>query len=81
MRQVSLCAMCKFLHPGLPRTCDAYPDGIPPRFRFGDDAHVSPTEGDHGIQFEMREGIPDAARRVALRIVEASRQQQDRGPR
>jgi hypothetical protein len=61
-------------------TCDAYPDGIPSRFRFGDDAHVEPAEGDHGIQFEMREHITDAERRVALLILERYRQRKEAVP-
>jgi hypothetical protein len=32
--------------------CRAFPDGIPPAIAYGDDLHLKPVEGDHGIQFE-----------------------------
>lgn len=32
--------------------CDAFPEGIPSAIAFGDDPHLYPVEGDHGIQFE-----------------------------
>lgn len=32
--------------------CDAFPDGIPSDIAYGDNAHLAPVEGDHGIQFE-----------------------------
>jgi hypothetical protein len=53
--------------------CDAFPEGVPARFRFGEDGHVDPVEGDHGIQFELAADLPEPSRRVALRLVAAYR--------
>ena len=32
--------------------CDAFPDGIPFQIAYGDNKHLKPYKGDHGIQFE-----------------------------
>ena len=32
--------------------CAAFPDGIPDDIAYGGNKHLSPVEGDHGIQFE-----------------------------
>jgi len=32
--------------------CKAYPNGIPDEIAFGNDLHLEPRTGDHGIQFE-----------------------------
>ena len=32
--------------------CEAFPDGIPNGIAYGDNKHLKPVEGDHGIQFE-----------------------------
>ena len=32
--------------------CAAFPKGIPDEIAFGDDLHLEPVPGDHGIQFE-----------------------------
>ena len=31
--------------------CEAFPEGIPSDFLWGEDWHVRPVEGDHGIQY------------------------------
>ena len=36
------------------RTCKAFPRGIPDQIWLGQIDHTSPSEGDHGIQFEKR---------------------------
>jgi hypothetical protein len=49
------CALCRHLHDrrrGEPRTCDAFPDGIPHTILFGDTDHRLSYPGDHGIHFE-----------------------------
>jgi hypothetical protein len=62
-----LCWDCK--HRGPNRTCAAYPDGIPHKFSSGKEVHISPEEGDHGIQFEVDESLPEDERLFALKIV------------
>ncbi len=32
--------------------CDAFPKGIPDEIAYGDNLHLKPYPGDHGIQFE-----------------------------
>ena len=64
----SLCSFCKYRHHQQP-TCDAYPERIPQKFLGSQERHVEPAEGDHGIQFEIREGLPESSRTVALQIV------------
>lgn len=32
--------------------CKAFPDGIPHEIAYGDNLHLEPFPGDHGIQFE-----------------------------
>jgi hypothetical protein len=31
--------------------CRAFPDGIPEEIAYGDNEHLEPVEGDHGITF------------------------------
>jgi hypothetical protein len=58
--------------------CDAFPDGVPDRFRFGDDMHVESVEGDHGIQFQLADGLPEASREIALDLVDTWKRAQAR---
>jgi hypothetical protein len=76
MRNVSLCDFCRFRRAGIPMTCEAFPDGVPDRFRFGHDVHIDPVEGDHGIQFELDPNLPEPCRRIAMRMVVAYREKQ-----
>lgn len=34
--------------------CDAFPDGIPDEIAYGDNLHLKPFPGDHGIQFQEK---------------------------
>ncbi len=34
--------------------CKAFPKKIPSDIAYGDNKHVEPVKGDHGIQFEKR---------------------------
>jgi hypothetical protein len=36
-------------------TCKAFPDGIPRQIAYGDNLHLKPYPGDHGIQFEKED--------------------------
>ena len=45
------CYECRHFHPD-EKTCDAFPDGVPSVFLYGDEIHDHPYPGDHGIQFE-----------------------------
>lgn len=33
--------------------CRAFPEGIPEDIAYGDNLHLEPVDGDHGIQFEQ----------------------------
>jgi hypothetical protein len=37
--------------------CKAFPDGIPDEIAFGDNLHLQPFKGDHGVQYEMDKGV------------------------
>ena len=39
--------------------CKAYPDGIPKEILNGGVDHRLPYTGDHGIQLELKPGLPD----------------------
>lgn len=45
------CFTCRHLRDD-ERSCDAFPDGIPPVFLYLDKAHNRPYPGDHGIRYE-----------------------------
>lgn len=53
------CLDCKHLDPqsnaSHPR-CKAFPEGIPVEVWLGSMPHTKPLPGDHGIQFEAKEG-------------------------
>jgi hypothetical protein len=38
------------------RVCPAFPDGIPDAIWLRENTHTSPYPGDHGIQFQRRQG-------------------------
>jgi len=48
------CFTCRHLRAD-ERTCDAFPDGIPPIFLYLDKVHNRAYPGDHGIQYERIE--------------------------
>ena len=59
-----LCNFCTHRHPlpnraGQPWTCAAFPDGIPQDIIRSRVDHRKPHAGDHGIQFELREGAKE----------------------
>jgi hypothetical protein len=56
-----VCTFCKHwdVEANEPRVCAAFPDGIPMLIWLGKNNHREPVEGDHGIQFELAEGIED----------------------
>ena len=35
--------------------CKAFPKGIPDDIAYGDNSHLKPVKGDHGIQYEKKE--------------------------
>jgi hypothetical protein len=78
MKRSSLCNYCRYRHPGTPMTCDAYPEGVPARFRFGSEKHVEPAEGDHGLQFEMAPDLSPPLQQLALQMVEGWKQRQQK---
>lgn len=59
----SVCLRCKHYRPnadGAGRQCAAFPkdDSIPLVIWKGENPHLRPFPGDHGIQFEPLPGIP-----------------------
>jgi len=50
----SVCTFCKHWDQKPGRTCEAFPKGIPMEIWMGENKHVRPVKGDHGIQFEKR---------------------------
>lgn len=46
-----ICNLCKHKNMGA-LTCKAFPDGIPEAVLIGKVLHLTPIEGDNGIQFE-----------------------------
>ncbi len=36
--------------------CMAFPRGIPDFIAYGDNLHLEPVKGDHGIQYEVEDG-------------------------
>lgn len=53
------CAFCRHYLMGQER-CAAFPDGIPNDILQGYVSHRKPYPGDHGIQLELKPGLPEA---------------------
>lgn len=51
--RVGVCSQCVHKHEGK-FTCEAFPDGIPPRISAGIVDHTKPVPGDNGIFFKKR---------------------------
>jgi len=49
-----LCDDCTYSHSVNPRTCDAFPEGIPNEVWTGVFRHDQPYPGDHGIRFKPK---------------------------
>ena len=47
----SVCGRCRHKNARPPRTCAAFPDGIPMRIWLGENDHTKSYRGDHGIRF------------------------------
>ncbi|MSP21688.1 MAG: hypothetical protein EXR66_01470 [Dehalococcoidia bacterium] len=50
--------------------CAAFPNGIPYGIFTGDVDHTVPVEGDHGLQFEMRDFPKPAVTQLAAPVVQ-----------
>jgi len=53
-----MCLDCKHFHKEwtTPRTCGAFPKGIPAKIYFESADHTKPFRGDKGIRFEGQDG-------------------------
>lgn len=49
-----LCYDCAYYHTIKPRTCEAFPEGIPNEIWTGVFKHDKPYPGDHDIQFKLK---------------------------
>jgi hypothetical protein len=48
-----LCMLCVWLSRTMPKTCSAFPWGIPDDIWEGKVSHEEPYEGDNGIVFKL----------------------------
>ena len=63
------CMYCKHFNRQRHGRCTAFPERIPAIFMLGESEHLTPHEGDHGIQFELDPSLsPDAVRRYKKRF-------------
>ena len=68
------CIYCKHYNSKRPGTCTAFPRDIPAKFSLGEAEHLTPYDGDHGIQFELDPNLsPDAVRRYKKRFENTDR--------
>ena len=68
------CMYCKHYNRKRPGTCAAFPRDIPAKFSLGEAEHLTPYDGDHGIQFELDPNLsPDAVRRYKKRFENSDR--------
>ena len=67
--KVSPCSLCKHrLNTREERPyCKAFPDGIPSEITKGDHFHLTPYEGDQGIQYEPMDEQRDFKRLMGLK--------------
>ena len=54
---VPLCSYCKHQDQDVPSRCKAYPEMIPQEVLWMNVDHRRPYLRDHGIRFELREGM------------------------
>jgi len=52
---VSMCLVCKFYRKA--QRCEAFPSRIPQAILIGKVDHRKPYPGDHGITFQLKEGV------------------------
>ena len=70
----SRCIYCKHYNRNDPGTCDAFPRGIPAKFIHLEAEHLTPSEGDHGIFFELNPQLnADSLRRYKKRFEKSDR--------
>lgn len=64
MIKMAACPLCKHLltQRGEAPRCTAFPEGIPEHIIAGEEYHLEPIEGDHGIQYEPLDPLQDFRR-------------------